>query len=204
MLSGDEASYLTCGRGIHNSITHRKSARKSSIQAKWMAPSNFEGEVIFRYTFLQEYKTFWVGQESDRIRVSRSSSDEQDILGTQESNPSDQDLTPSAKTSEDTIKVVQSPADNNLDNNENKIDKSKIVLDDSEIVLDDIPQPAQNAIIPKDSAEKTEQVRLFDCLTCLLYEVEVKNSIITTCCCLVYDSNHCVVGISFEFICFPD
>lgn len=178
MLSGDEASYLTCGRGIHNSITHRKSARKSSIQAKWMAPSNFEGEVIFRYTFLQEYKTFWVGQESDRIRVSRSSSDEQDILGTQESNPSDQDLTPSAKTSEDTIKVVQSPADNNLDNNENKIDKSKIVLDDSEIVLDDIPQPAQNAIIPKDSAEKTEQVRLFDCLTCLLYEVEVKNSII--------------------------
>lgn len=168
MLSGDEASYLTCGRGIHNSITHRKSARKSSIQAKWMAPSNFEGEVIFRYTFLQEYKTFWVGQESDRIRVSRSSSDEQDNVETQESDPSDRDLIPSAKTSEDTIKVV-SPADNILDNNENKIDKSKIDLDDSEIVLDDIPQPAQNAIIPKDSAEKTGQVSLFDCLTCLLY-----------------------------------
>ena len=156
MLSGDEASYLTCGRGIHNSITHRKSTRKSSIKAKWMAPSNFEGEVIFRYTFLQEYKTFWVGQESERIRVSRSASDEEEV--TQESDPSDKDLIPSAKSSEDSIKVVQSPTDNNLDINENKIDNSEIVLDDSEIELDDIPQPAQNAIIPKDSLEKTEQV----------------------------------------------
>ena len=156
MLSGDEASYLTCGRGIHNSITHRKSIRKSSIKAKWMAPSNFEGEVIFRYTFLQEYKTFWVGQESERIRVSRSAGDEEEV--TQESDPSDKDLIPSAKSSEDSIKVVQSPTDNNLDINENKIDNSEIVLDDSEIELDDIPQPAQNAIIPKDSLEKTEQV----------------------------------------------
>ena len=132
-----------------------------------MAPSNFEGEVIFRYTFLQEYKTFWVGQESERIRVSRSASDDEE--------PSDQEeLIPSAKKSEDTIQVVQSPADNNLDVNENEvdksetvlneseIDKSETVLDESEIVLDDIPQPAQNAIIPKDSAEKAEQVNQFD------------------------------------------
>ena len=132
-----------------------------------MAPSNFEGEVIFRYTFLQEYKTFWVGQESERIRVSRSASDDEE--------PSDQEeLIPSAKKSEDTIQVVQSPADNNVDVNENEvdksetvlneseIDKSETVLDESEIVLDDIPQPAQNAIIPKDSAEKAEQVNQFD------------------------------------------
>ena len=132
-----------------------------------MAPSNFEGEVIFRYTFLQEYKTFWVGQESERIRVSRSASDDE--------KPSDQEeLIPSAKKSEDTIQVVQSPADNNSDINENEvdksetvldeseIDKSETVLDESEIVLDDIPQPAQNAIIPKDSAEKAEQVNQFD------------------------------------------
>lgn len=158
VLSGDEASYLTCGRGIHNSITHRKSTRKSSIQAKWMAPSNFEGEVIFRYTFLQEYKTFWVGQESERIRVSRSAGDDEE--------PSDQEeLIPSAKTSEDTIQVVKSPEDNNVDINDEEIDKSETVLDESEIVLDDIPQPAQNAIIPKDSAEKAEQVNQFDLFT---------------------------------------
>ena len=132
-----------------------------------MAPSNFEGEVIFRYTFLQEYKTFWVGQESERIRVSRSASDD-------EESSDQEELIPSAKKSEDTIQVVQSPADNNLDVNENEvdksetvldeseIDKSETVLDESEIVLDDIPQPAQNAIIPKDSAEKAEQVNQFD------------------------------------------
>ena len=120
-----------------------------------MAPSNFEGEVIFRYTFLQEYKTFWVGQESERIRVSRSASDDEE--------PSDKDeLIPSAKTSEDTIQVVKSPEDNNVDVNDNEIEKSETVLDESEIVLDDIPQPAQNAIIPKDSAEKAEQVNQFD------------------------------------------
>lgn len=164
MLSGDEASYLTCGRGIHNSITHRKSTRKSSIKAKWMAPSNFEGEVIFRYTFLQEYKTFWVGQESERIRVSRSASDEEEV----KQDPSDKDLIPSAKSSEDSIKVVQSPAENNLFIDENKIDNSEIGLDESEIVLDDIPQPAQNAIIPKDSLEKTEQVSQFNLFTCPL------------------------------------
>ena len=164
MLSGDEASYLTCGRGIHNSITHRKSTRKSFIKAKWMAPSNFEGEVIFRYTFLQEYKTFWVGQETERIRVSRSASDEEEVTP----DPSDKDLIPSAKSSEDSIKVIQSPADNNLDIEENKNDNSEIVLDESEIVLDDIPQPAQNAIIPKDSLEKTEQVNQLDLFTCPL------------------------------------
>ena len=123
-----------------------------------MAPSNFEGEVIFRYTFLQEYKTFWVGQESERIRVSRSASDDEE--------PSDKDeLIPSAKTSEDTIQVVKSPEDNNVDVNDNEIEKSETVLDESEIVLDDIPQPAQNAIIPKDSAEKAEQVNQFDLFT---------------------------------------
>ena len=123
-----------------------------------MAPSNFEGEVIFRYTFLQEYKTFWVGQESERIRVSRSAGDDEE--------PSDQEeLIPSAKTSEDTIQVVKSPPDNNVDTNDEEIDKSETVLDESEIVLDDIPQPAQNAIIPKDSAEKAEQVNQFDLFT---------------------------------------
>ena len=148
MLSGDEASYLTCGRGIHNSITHRKSNRKSSIQAKWMAPSNFEGEVIFRYTFLQEYKTFWVSQESEKIRVSRSDGEDNETRGGNKTESSD--LIPSAKSSDNTIEVVEHPIEHsnvNLDFNDNS-------------VLDDIPQPAQNAIVPKDSAEKTEKVRV--------------------------------------------
>merc|ERR1719288_142348 len=34
VVSGDEASYMTCGRGIHNSITHRTNALKEKIAAQ--------------------------------------------------------------------------------------------------------------------------------------------------------------------------
>ena len=78
ITSGDAVSYLTCGRGIHNSITHRKAEAKTSIEAEWMAPSDFDGAVIFRYTFLKEYKTFWVGAETEKVRVSRSPAEEEE------------------------------------------------------------------------------------------------------------------------------
>merc|ERR1719266_2734763 len=78
IVSGDDVSYMTCGRGIHNSITHRKATSKTSVQAQWMAPSDFEGDVIFRFSFLKEYKTFWIGAESERVRISRSPAAEQE------------------------------------------------------------------------------------------------------------------------------
>ena len=158
MLSGDDASYLTCGRGIHNSITHRKSSGKTAIKAKWMAPSNFEGEVIFRYTFLQEYKTFWVGRETEKIRVSRDAGDEA-TTETSAAKPSsedagaeeEEDLVPSAKTSEDTIKVVDKQDEGSQEAGVE--DPANSVLDD------DIPQPAQNAVLPKEPKNQNQQVR---------------------------------------------
>jgi len=72
VVSGDEASYMTCGRGIHNSITHRKSNPKFSVKAQWRAPANYEGVVMFRYTALEKYNKFWVGVEGGRVRVTRS------------------------------------------------------------------------------------------------------------------------------------
>ena len=86
IVSGDDVSYMTCGRGIHNSITHRKATSKTSVQAQWMAPSDFEGEVIFRFTFLKEYKTFWVGAESDRVRISRSPEPAEQVTTPDEEN----------------------------------------------------------------------------------------------------------------------
>ena len=43
-------SYMTCGRGIHNSITHINKERKSRVTATWRAPQDFEGEVVFKYS----------------------------------------------------------------------------------------------------------------------------------------------------------
>jgi len=161
VLSGEEASYMTCGRGIHNSITHRKSNSKSSILAKWMAPSDFEGDVIFRYTFLKEYKTFWVGMETKKIRVSREAANEEDESSTDSINEVDVDeLVPSLKSNDGTIKVVdKEDGSSTFVDNTGEIDKHHAEHYDKEenIISDDIPQPAQNALTPKDSLEKTDK-----------------------------------------------
>ena len=137
---------MTCGRGIHNSITHRKgNIEKASIQAKWMAPSDFEGDVIFRFSVVTGYRTFWTGMETENIRVSRSSAAENNEEASTE-------IIPSAKSSDDTIKVV----DKNEDSSELLNNSGEIAKED--IIADDIPQPAQNAVIPKDNAEQQEKV----------------------------------------------
>ena len=46
----EESSYLTCGPGIHNTITHRNQKDKSVVSAKWIAPDDYEGDLYFRYT----------------------------------------------------------------------------------------------------------------------------------------------------------
>ena len=69
----EEASYITCNKGIHNTITHRNKDPKGLVTAEWVAPKEeFEGQLFFRYSVLKEYNEFWVGEESRRIRVSRS------------------------------------------------------------------------------------------------------------------------------------
>ena len=149
IVSGDDVSYMTCGRGIHNSITHRKATSKTSIQAQWMAPSDFEGDVIFRFTFLQEYKTFWVGAESERVRISRSPPAEEEPA-TPAATSQDNELEPSPK-SDQAIRVVERDVENNIDHN----GVSDNALEEND---EDIPQPAQNADIARPSSATEEKV----------------------------------------------
>ena len=67
----EESSYLTCGRGIHNTITHRNQKTKTIVSSKWIAPKDYEGEVYFRYTLVIEYAEYYVGVETPNIRVTR-------------------------------------------------------------------------------------------------------------------------------------
>ena len=145
IVSGDDVSYMTCGRGIHNSITHRKATSKTSIQAQWMAPSDFEGEVIFRFSFLKEYKTFWVGAETEAVRIGRSPAAESDTADTAQD-----ELEPSPK-SDEAIKVVE----NNL---EHHIQHNGVSSKAAEENDSDIPQPAQNADIARPSSATEEKV----------------------------------------------
>ena len=132
---------MTCGRGIHNSITHRKAETKSSVKAEWRAPSDFDGDVIFRYTFLKEYKTFWVGAETGRVRVSRSPAAPQDDQETIITKPAE--LEPSPK-SDEAIIVVDNAVSQEAEEEEDE----------------DIPQPAQNADIARPNSATEEKVSL--------------------------------------------
>lgn len=69
-VAEDNAKYMTCGRGIHNSLTHRTSEPKQNVTVTWRAPSDFQGEVLFVYTVLKDYNTYWVKQKAARVRVS--------------------------------------------------------------------------------------------------------------------------------------
>ena len=150
IVSGDDVSYMTCGRGIHNSITHRKATSKTSVQAQWMAPSDFEGEVIFRFTFLKEYKTFWVGAESDRVRISRSPEPAEQVTTPDEENK-ELELEPSPK-SDEALKVVENSIEHKAVHNAVS-NKGRDENDD-----EDIPQPAQNADIARPSSATEEKV----------------------------------------------
>jgi hypothetical protein len=68
-IAGDEAKYMTCGRGIHNSLTHRGSTLKEEISSKWRAPSDFNGEVVFLFTNLLNYNTYWVRNQGPRLMI---------------------------------------------------------------------------------------------------------------------------------------
>ena len=145
ILSGEAASYMTCGRGIHNSITHRKAQDKTSIRAQWMAPSDFEGDVIFRFTFLKEYKTFWVGAETGKVRVSRSPAAPEEDQQTGQTETAE--LEPSPK-SDEAIIVIEEAIDHNAVTNKDQEEKDE-----------DIPQPAQAADIARPSSNTEEKVR---------------------------------------------
>lgn len=169
VVSGDDASYMTCGRGIHNSITHRKSNGKSSVKAQWRAPTDFEGEVVFRYTCLKEYQTFWVGLETQPVRVTRSIEEPSEVKN-------DSSESEKINVSKDDILEPSVKADGEL-NNVNSIevvDKDDIDKDaaknsefgfafidsknEEEVEEDDIPQPAQSAVIPQPSSSTEEKI----------------------------------------------
>ena len=170
VVSGDDASYMTCGRGIHNSITHRKSNGKSSVKAQWRAPSDFEGEVLFRYTCLKEYQTFWVGLETAPVRITRSIEEPIEIKidssDSDDSKISKEDiLEPSVKADGDlnNVNSIEIVDKDDIDKDAAKnsefgfafIDKEK----EEDVETDDIPQPAQSAVIPQPSSSTEEKVR---------------------------------------------
>ena len=161
---------MTCGRGIHNSITHRKSNGKSSVKAQWRAPTDFEGEVIFRYTCLKEYQTFWVGLESQPVRITRSIEEPSEVKNSSSESDNtnvstDDILEPSVKTDGElnNVKSIEVVDKDDIDKDAAKNSEFGFAFIDSkneeEVEEEDIPQPAQSAVIPQPSSSTEEKVR---------------------------------------------
>uniref|UniRef100_A0A336L231 CSON001896 protein n=1 Tax=Culicoides sonorensis TaxID=179676 RepID=A0A336L231_CULSO len=55
--------------GVENTATHVSPAPKLDFGLDWQAPNDYTGEVYFIATVAQEYDKFWVGLESEPVRV---------------------------------------------------------------------------------------------------------------------------------------
>lgn len=65
--------HVQCSEGFNNAVTHVSKEDKRNMEFDWQAPDDYEGTVVFNSTFLQDYATYWIGVESPRITVLKSS-----------------------------------------------------------------------------------------------------------------------------------
>ncbi|KOC65651.1 Putative ferric-chelate reductase 1 like protein [Habropoda laboriosa] len=71
----DLARIVECTQGLKNAVTHTNTSKKHNLEFDWEAPVDYEGTIVFKSTFAQDYSTFWVGVESPRVNVRKRSID---------------------------------------------------------------------------------------------------------------------------------
>ncbi|XP_053985037.1 putative ferric-chelate reductase 1 homolog isoform X1 [Hylaeus volcanicus] len=69
----DTARTIECTPGVKNAVTHTNTTKKHNLEFDWEAPADYEGTIVFRSTFAQDYNTYWVGVESPRLNVNKRS-----------------------------------------------------------------------------------------------------------------------------------
>lgn len=63
---------VDCGNGSYNAVTHKKisGSPPNSVSFTWQAPQGLAEEVTFQYTTALNGGVFWVGEKSEKIRIS--------------------------------------------------------------------------------------------------------------------------------------
>jgi len=92
-VAGDEAKYMTCGKGIHNSLTHRSSNLKKEVTSKWRAPSDYNGKGVFFVTSLTDYSTYWVREKGPQLSIGQIVEEEADPTTTLQSTDVEDETT---------------------------------------------------------------------------------------------------------------
>ncbi|XP_076166775.1 putative ferric-chelate reductase 1 homolog isoform X2 [Ptiloglossa arizonensis] len=71
----DSARTIECTQGVKNAVTHTNTSKKHNLEFDWEAPADYEGAIVFKSTFAQDYSTYWVGVESPRVNINKRSID---------------------------------------------------------------------------------------------------------------------------------
>nr|A4QP81.1 RecName: Full=Putative ferric-chelate reductase 1 [Danio rerio]AAI39693.1 Zgc:163022 protein [Danio rerio] len=67
-VTASNMQLLTCDGVSARSVSHTSNSKKSSIQAKWTAPTSGQlGNIQFSVTFVKSDDTFWVGVKSSAV-----------------------------------------------------------------------------------------------------------------------------------------
>ncbi|XP_026115172.1 putative ferric-chelate reductase 1 isoform X1 [Carassius auratus] len=62
------AQLLSCNGVANSAVSHTSNSKKSSVDAKWTAPTSGQlGDIKFGATFLKSFSTFWVGVKSSTV-----------------------------------------------------------------------------------------------------------------------------------------
>jgi len=60
---------LSCSHGLPNAATHSDNHKKTTVKLVWTPPEGFQGSVVFKTTFVQSKKIFWVQVPSSVVHV---------------------------------------------------------------------------------------------------------------------------------------
>lgn len=60
---------INCHGMQQNAATHSSKSHKNIVHLTWTPPENFEGDVIFKTTYVASKKLFWINQVSAPVRV---------------------------------------------------------------------------------------------------------------------------------------
>ncbi|XP_031831549.1 putative ferric-chelate reductase 1 homolog isoform X2 [Nomia melanderi] len=71
----ESAQTIECTDGVKNTVTHTNTSKKHNLEFDWEAPADYEGTIVFKSTFAQDYSTYWVNVESPRVNVNKRSID---------------------------------------------------------------------------------------------------------------------------------
>lgn len=67
------AKGVDCGDNKDSAVTHIDNTLKPSVSLFWTPPEKFSGKVVFVATVVQEYKTYWVGIQSEGLTLPQNS-----------------------------------------------------------------------------------------------------------------------------------